>query len=137
MFDLHQNEMTLANDAEPRVQTGIGLVVYRFLPNAWIIKKQATILQRWIGIMETGLLREGRARAAMARPVSEDDAIKVIKDKPAANADCGASSTLTGSLVHASDIEEKVGKIDLAASGLHDHASFGSAGPRKRSDAPD
>ena len=62
----------------------------------------------------TELLREGRARAAMARPVSEDDSVKVIKDKSVAIVDCGASSTLTGSLINASDIEEKVKIVETA-----------------------
>ena len=44
----------------------------------------------------------------MARPVSEDESVKVIKDKSVTIVDCGASSTLTGSLINATDIEEKV-----------------------------
>ena len=59
----------------------------------------------------TELLKEGRARAAMARPVSEDESVKVssvIKDKSVAIVDLRASSTLTYSLINATDIEEKV-----------------------------
>ena len=62
----------------------------------------------------TRALKEARARAAMARPVSEDESVKVIKDKSVAIVDCGASSTLTGSLINATDIEEKVTIIETA-----------------------
>ena len=65
----------------------------------------------------TELLKEGRARAAMARPVSEDDSVKVssvIKDKSVAIVDLRASSTLTYSLINATDIEEKVTIIKTA-----------------------
>jgi hypothetical protein len=61
----------------------------------------------------TKLLRDGRARARKARPASEDDAIKVIKGKSVAIVNCGAS-TLTGSLINASNIEEKVTIIEAA-----------------------
>jgi hypothetical protein len=44
----------------------------------------------------------------MACPVSKDEAIKVIRDKSVAIVDCGASSALTGSLINATDIEEKL-----------------------------
>ncbi len=60
----------------------------------------------------TWLLREGRARAAMARPV--DEAVKVIKVKSVAIGDCGASSTPTGSHINARDIEEKVTIVGTA-----------------------
>ena len=52
----------------------------------------------------------------MARPVSETEYVKVIKDsdKSVAIVDCGASSTLTGSLINATDIEEKVTIIETA-----------------------
>ncbi len=36
----------------------------------------------------TELLREGRARAAMTQQVSQDDSVKVIKDKSVAIVDC-------------------------------------------------
>ena len=62
----------------------------------------------------TRALKEARARAAMARPVSEDESVKVIKDKSVPIVDCGASSTLTGSLINATDIEEKVTIIETA-----------------------
>ena len=71
--------------------------------NIWSIKKPSTTTrQRPIGITETScyyfsteLLKEARARAAMARPVSEDESVKVIKDKSVAIVDWRASSTLT------------------------------------------
>ncbi len=50
----------------------------------------------------------------MARPVSQDDSVKVIKDKSVAIVGCGTSSTLTGSRINASDIEEKVTIIETA-----------------------
>ncbi len=40
-----------------------------------------------------------RAKTAMAQPASEEDYVKVIEDKSVAIADCGALSTLTGSLI--------------------------------------
>ena len=55
-----------------------------------------------------------RARAAMARPVSEDESVRVIKDKSVAIVDCGSSSALTCSLINARDIEEKVTIIETA-----------------------
>ena len=42
------------------------------------------------------------------------ESVKVIKDKSVAIVDCGASSTLTGSLINATDIEEKVTIIETA-----------------------
>ncbi len=51
----------------------------------------------------TQLLREERARATMARPVSEEDSVKVMKDKSVAIVDCGAWSTLTCRIITASD----------------------------------
>ena len=59
-------------------------------------------------------MRAVRARAAMASPVSEDESVKIIKDKSVAIVDCGASSTLTCSLIDATDIEEKVTIIKTA-----------------------
>ena len=50
----------------------------------------------------------------MARPVSEDESVKVIKDKSVAIVDCRAPSTLAGSLINATDIEEKVTIIETA-----------------------
>ena len=50
----------------------------------------------------------------MAHPVPEDESVKVIKDKSVAIVDCGASSMLTGSLINATDIEEKVTIIKTA-----------------------
>jgi hypothetical protein len=48
----------------------------------------------------------------MAQPVSQDDSVKVMKDKSMSIVDYGASSTLTRSLINASDIEEKVTIIE-------------------------
>jgi hypothetical protein len=50
-----------------------------------------------------------RARAAMARPVSEDDSVRSCQGQV-----CAAWSTLTGSLINASDIEGKVTIIETA-----------------------
>ena len=60
------------------------------------------------------LFKEVRARAAMARPVSEGESVKVIKDKSVAIVDCRATSTLTCSLINATDIEKKVTIIETA-----------------------
>ncbi len=62
----------------------------------------------------TLLLLGGRAQPAMARPVFEDEAMKVIKDKSVAIVACGASFTLTGLHINASDIEETVTIIETA-----------------------
>ncbi len=48
----------------------------------------------------------------MAQPVSEDDSVNLIKDKSVAIVYCGASSTLTCSLINLSDIAEKVITIE-------------------------
>ncbi len=50
----------------------------------------------------------------MARPVSGNGSVKVFEDKSVAIVDCGASSTLTWSLINATDIEEKVTIIETA-----------------------
>ena len=59
----------------------------------------------------------GRALAAMACPVSEDESVEGIKEKSVAIVDCGASSTLTSSLINATDIDEKVATIIETADG--------------------
>ena len=64
----------------------------------------------------SNVLRAVRARAAMASPFSEDESVKVIKDKSVVIVDCGASFTRTCSLINATDIEEKV-TILLTADG--------------------
>ena len=45
-----------------------------------------------LSLRSAELIREGRARAAMARPA--EDSVRVIKDESVAIFDCGASSTL-------------------------------------------
>ena len=47
----------------------------------------------------TRALKEARSRAAMARPVSEDESVKVIKDKSVAIADCGPPSPDRSSMI--------------------------------------
>ena len=65
-----------------------------------------------LSLRSTGLIREERVRAAMARQ-AEGSAI-VIRDKTSvAIVDCGASSTLTASLINTS-VEEKVSVIETA-----------------------
>ncbi len=49
--------------------------------------------------------REGLRRA--------DDSVRVIKDESVAIVDCGASSTLTRSLINATNAEEKVMIIEM------------------------
>ena len=47
----------------------------------------------WNNGDEILILSQRSTRAAMTRPVSEDESVKVIKDKSVAIVDCGASST--------------------------------------------
>ena len=58
------------------------------------------------------IIRNGTARAAMARPSIEST--QVIKDKSALVMDCGASQTITGSLINTKDVKEKVTIIETA-----------------------
>ncbi len=51
----------------------------------------------------------------MARP--SDPSIKVIKEKSVAVMDCGASQTITGSLINCKDVMEKVTIIETANGG--------------------
>ncbi len=63
----------------------------------------------------TEQLREGRVQAAaIARPVSQEEDVIIIKGKSVAIVDCGHSSTLTRSLINATDIEENVAIIETA-----------------------
>ena len=55
------------------------------------------------------IIREyNRERAAMARPVSGEAGPLVIKDKSVIINDCGASATITGSLINTSETSEKI-----------------------------
>ena len=58
------------------------------------------------------IIRDHTERAAMARP--SDAAPWVIKDKSAIFMDCGASSSVTGSLINTKDVIEKIIKIETA-----------------------
>ena len=58
------------------------------------------------------IIRNGTARAAMARPSIEST--QVIKDKSALVMDCGASQTITSSLINTKDVKEKVTIIETA-----------------------
>ncbi len=61
-------------------------------------------------LRSTELIREGRARAATARP--SEDSTRDIEDKYVAMVNSAASSTLTASLLNATDVEEKATRLN-------------------------
>ena len=60
----------------------------------------------------TYLFRHETEKAAMARP--SEQSTKVIREKSVAVMDCGASQTITGSLINCKDVMEKVTIIETA-----------------------
>ena len=54
----------------------------------------------------TELVRAARARVAVAR--AGEELTRIIKDRSVAIVDCGATDTLTSSLINATDVEEKL-----------------------------
>ena len=53
------------------------------------------------------IIREYAARAAMARPSEMGPTVTQLKDKSVVVMDCGASRTVTGSLLNTRDVAEK------------------------------
>ena len=60
----------------------------------------------------TELVRAARARVAVAR--AGEELTRIIKDRSVAIVDCGATDTLTSSLINATDVEEKLTIIETA-----------------------
>ena len=102
-ISVHSAEMTPTQQADPESKQAMASlqIAPRYMEHQETINDSTEI--DWnngdefliLSKRSTELLREGRARAAMACPVSEDEVIMVIKDKSVAIVDCGASSTFT------------------------------------------
>ena len=60
------------------------------------------------------IIREYTARAAMARPSDSGPMVTQLKDKYAIVMDCGASRTVTGSLLNTREVIEKTTNIETA-----------------------
>ena len=60
------------------------------------------------------ITREYAARAAMARPSETGPTVTQLKDKSVIVMDCGASRTMTGSLLNIRDVNEQKTNIETA-----------------------
>ena len=60
------------------------------------------------------IIREHTARAAMARPSDTGPMVTQLKDKSVIVMDCGASCTMTGSLLNTREVTEKTRNIETA-----------------------
>ena len=60
------------------------------------------------------IIRDYAARAAMARPSNTSPMVTQLKDKSVIVMDCGASRTVTGSLLNTREVTEKTTNIKTA-----------------------